>query len=429
MDRRSRLRWVLFAVVGAVLAILLGFVALPMALPAPVPVRAVVMDDYSATDVHTFNPDRPEIPAPAVQPVPTREDLPVEYGEHWDRAHDRADWIDGAVVTCDIGALMSPREPDPAPGDPDFDDFVMPQMAFLDMDEGVHLEGSVDVVSRFYTPVVDGRITFTVRETSGSSRVLAPDMATSPSGSLEGDWLQVRWSGAEPGTTVGCDGVWKRDTGTLTLTVLDERGQEFSPPDSEDGTQPPLIVVRGCGLMSPAAHEAELPVPAGRCALQVERRNSTFPLIANRGEAVIIDVPAGGNVDVTLRAPPEPPLYQPPDLIELSTAADVAAYFGSDAMADAFEELLQSILNGDWDPAMFEELAKAQQEPLPPEETFSGGDLSDPEVAAQVDSQIVENEQVIDFFATSVEAGETQLEDLPPETRAAVEAKLQERGR
>jgi len=272
MTGKSRLRWVLFAVAGVVLALLLGFVALPLSIPRPQPVRAVVMDDYAATDVQTFRPTA--APAPVAQPLPERQELPAGHDEFWDRAHDRADWIGGATVTCDVSALMPDR---PARV------FGNVASAFLDMDQGVHLDAAIDVVSRFNTPVSDGRITFTVQEPSGTARILLPVEPVGEDGepelsNMQGTWGKVRWSGAETGTTVACDGVWEEPEGRLQVSLLDERGGPL-PPRSADGPRV-LAVLRGCGFMVPMlepSQPAGIDVPAGRCGLQIERRSSTFP--------------------------------------------------------------------------------------------------------------------------------------------------------
>lgn len=351
MTRESRLRWLIAALVGVFVAVCLGFIALPRLVPAPDPVPVITMQDFDPTEVTRFQPSPP--PAPVAQPVPERADLDPNALERLDAAQDRADWIDGATVTCDLAGLLPP----PPGDDADFDW----RSVFIDMDEGVHLDAAVDITSRFYTPIHDERISFTVTEQEGTARVIVPLFESSAEDRhMNAAPLRVRWSGAAPGTTVSCDGVWEEQKGRVELEITGippELMTEEGNWNTGQGMVPPVI--RGCGIMLPMPLiTGSMDLAAQRCVLQIERRSMTFPLIANKGEAVAIEIEPGQTTRVQLRLPDEPPLYQPPDLTELQTAADIAAYYGSDVVADALDELVEKLASGEWDAATMEELMR-----------------------------------------------------------------------
>lgn len=422
MTRQVQLRWLLGAVLGIAVAVCVGFLALPGLAPAPPELPVVVMDDYTPEDVRRF--DRHAPPPAIAQPVPAPAELTPEPGPNWERAHDRADWIGGATVTCDIGHLVADA-----------------RTAFLDMDQGVHLEGAVDVSSRFYSPVQDGRLTFTVRAMAGTTRVLVPDFERDMDPEdphLHTRALRIRWSGAEVGSTVGCDGAWEERTGRLQVTL------DGYPSDQEQESQARMVppVLRGCGVMLPMpAETVSLSLATGRCVLQVERRHASLPFIVNRGERVAVDILPDRVTRVTLRVPDEPPLYQSPDLTELETAADLAAYFGSDAAADALETVVEKVASGEWNGESLAELLSLANPGGPvgrrSEAVEVGPDLSDEEVQAMIEREMAENPELMDeamiqdselieAFADDVAAGGS-IEQFPPRTRAAIEAELERR--
>ncbi|MEM1031604.1 MAG: hypothetical protein AAGN82_14735 [Myxococcota bacterium] len=214
MNRKHRVRWILFAALGATLALLIGFLALPMALPTPKAIRVVQMNDYTPANRQAFGHEPP--PEPVAQPLLVIDELSPEVEAAFTQAQDRADWIDGAVVTCDVSAIF------PGYG-----------QAFVDMDQGVNLDGQVDVVSRFNTPVMDGRVTLAVTEPSGTARLSLPDMMRHDDDddedvlvdgngafNLGNTTIRVRWSGAQPGSTVACDGAWEQPQGQVEVELV-----------------------------------------------------------------------------------------------------------------------------------------------------------------------------------------------------------------
>lgn len=344
MTRRKVWRWFAASIVGIMLAVCAGLWFLPGTGPRG-SVLAVEMAPIRTESGEVWRP----APAPAIvtQEVPEFEDLPEDYGEHWDRTHDRADWVGGATVTCELGDLA--------------DNAVT---AHLDMDKGIRLEGTVDVMSRMYTPIEDGRVTFAVKEPEGEARLMLGivDDETLDIDELDGppDFeafgsrpLRVRWHGADEGTTVGCDGVWAVETGSLAIRIVDTSGADVEPGPAS------MAIVRGCGVMVPLAmNPVEFEVEAGTCALQLERRAANFPLVVSRSQPESVQIAPGEVREITLTLPDPPPLYQPPDLLELATAADVAAFFGADVAADAIEAVIERVLAGDWDEDLMARIAE-----------------------------------------------------------------------
>lgn len=360
MTRRVQIRWLIGAVLGILVAICAGFVLIPTTLPQPDFDDVVVMDDPNAGEVIQY---RPSAPAQAeAQPVPALEDVPADLQSHWEQTSDRADWIGGATVVCDLGELAGES-----------------RNAFMDMDRGLEQSGGVDVLSRMYTPVVDGMITFAVREPSGEARVLLNTVDEAQFDGNEGDGtvddavevepprldlapIRIAWAGATEGKTVGCHAVYASEPATLEIYVEDSEGNPFSGITEAAGSMPDAVVVRGCGFMLPQMYSPiVLDVEAGRCAIQAERRNSGFPLIVARGKTYVLNLQPGETRELHLIAPDEPPLYQPPDLVEISTAADIAAYFGADAAADALESLVDQLANGEWDADTVQEIIQELQ--------------------------------------------------------------------
>jgi hypothetical protein len=282
----------------------------------------------------------PPPPPPLPQPVPEVEELDPEFVETWTRAHDRADWVGGAVVTC-----VLPEE------------YQYTQVVFADMGQGLALQGRVDVMSRFLVPVEDGRIHLVVTEPGGEALLqMIGQLGSSQPGSprvVENDLARIRWSNAQPGTTVGCDAVWEVGRGTLTIRVPGFGGQPQGDTDFPDPNvaDPPLVLVHGCGVAMPVTAESTtIQAEPGPCTLRADRRSPLFPFVVARGEPVPVYVESGGYTSVTLDMPPEPPTWQPPELTELATVADMAGFMGADAMADAVDELIRRITSGEFTP-------------------------------------------------------------------------------
>ena len=426
MNARRDRRWILFAVVGSLLAILLGFVALPLSLPATTPLQVGPMHDYGATDVQKLSTGA-RAPARSPQPVPDLTAVPDGIRPHYDRLADRADWTGGAVVTCDISAF-TPDNASPYWEGPDGE--LIASSATVDRDAGLD-EGTVDLISRS-SGVLKGRLTVVVSEPSGSSRVFLQQTGNDiPPGHIDGRWLQVRWSGAEPGSTTSCDGVWESETATLRITVVDHDGSPL-PEDLE--LSEAVVILRGCGVMH---HVRDAPsaftIAASTCAVQLERRSALFPLIVARARPVRVSAAPGQTVDLTLRAPEEPPLYQPPDFVELGVIADAAAFEGSEQLTDFLDGVISDLAAGEWDPsasfvddfrAAAEEREPADEPPEDDPDRPSSEEwrtyFSPPGTAAELDEHIHDDPDLVSSFAGMVHRGELRADELPPKTRAAV---------
>lgn len=330
---RQRRLWWIAAAVGALLAMLAALFLVPGARPTPKVLQISLVEPVRSEPAPAWSPPPPPPPR-APQPVPPPPTEPANQGlDHASRL-DRADWTGGAVVVCDVRELA----PDAS-------------TAIIEMEKGLTLQGAVDVVSRIGI-VQEGHIWLTVRESSGEvGLTLAPEGAP-PRVLGRGVRARLRWSGAEPGETVGCAAVWEVPRATLRVTVTDPAGTPFNG-ERERG----FVLLRGCGLFLPIVQEMqELPIEAGTCTLRVERRNETFPLPFTTSEWVAVRLLPGETLDLTLVAPDAPPLYQPPDLEELRTLADLAAWGGSVAIAEAVQRLLDDLLKGRWSPDSLSEL-------------------------------------------------------------------------
>jgi hypothetical protein len=262
--------------------------------------------------------------------------------------HDRADWVGGATVTCDLGALAGTAN-----------------RALLGPESGLRPTGAVDVVSRFGTSVQDGRITFAVTEPEGTTRALLARKRQRDGQRVDADTtpVAISWSGAVEGSTVGCTGVTALPETRLSVSVVDASGERVPPtqgmyPDS-------FPVITGCGVMVPVwQNPMVLDVIAEDCVLRIESRNPEFGLIVNRGASMPVAAAAGGELEVSIEAPPIPTLYQLPELGEVATAADVAAWAGKQRAADGLESAVQMLVDGAIDPAVYERiLASAEEEP------------------------------------------------------------------
>jgi hypothetical protein len=341
MAKARRGRAVLAAVLGGLVALIAAVVAWPFVLPTTPAVSASAMKAYAARDRQTYQP--PRLP----QPVPDAGGVRKEIGEVLEVVSDRADWIGGATVTCDLGALA------PEGGRmawEDVDGSTIGTSAVVDGQMGLSLAGPSDLDGR-HSAVVDGRLTFPVTSEEGSVLVFLEGHATGDLAADMGTWLQVHWSGATPGTTVGCDEVRESESATLVVDLRDEEGRPFPTNPHWDEI---LVVIRGCGLWwfvrGPVDWPHRFSVPAGPCGLQVERRHPNLPLIVARSAVIAVQTRPGEIVELTLSAPPEPPIYQAPDLIELAAVADLTAYEGSGWLADRLEAMLRDISAGTWSP-------------------------------------------------------------------------------
>ncbi|MFK7931180.1 MAG: hypothetical protein AB8H79_23555 [Myxococcota bacterium] len=355
MTRRVQLRWLMAAIAGVLLALFIGFFLLPTAIPVPATNDVVVMDDLRSSNVVEYRPRA--APIAAAQPVPEEPvALPGGKPENWERVHDRADWVGGAVVTCDLSSFEGRF-----------------QNAFINFDEGLKNAGAVDIISRAYTPVIENRITFTVTEETGEARIALNPAWEDPDEDIDGASPQPRpgfsefngvparitWSGAVPGSTVGCTSAVRTESARITILLVDDHGQRTGLPMAQGGGTESLLTIRGCGMHFPMESSIlELQVEAGRCGLQVERRNATVPLIVSRSPVHLVNLQPGEERTIELPMPDSPPLYQPPDMLEVSTAADIAAFFGADVAADLLEEALLKLANGEWNAETLEELGR-----------------------------------------------------------------------
>lgn len=395
--KRSWQRWTLGAGLGVLVAACAGLLTLPSFTSSTTTGEVVAMDGYDAGQIQRFR-QAAEPGADVVRPQPV-PDLPGDSEEErnaWETVQDRADWADAGVVTCDLGALGQDAA-----------------VAHLDMDGGVALEGSIDLLSRLFTPVQDGRITFVALEPEGEARVRLSrppgmDEDTDPAGPASPAFanraLRVRWTGAEPGRTVGCTAAWEPPAGRIAVTF--DYPESWPPPTSPDiQSMNAFAVVRGCGVYLPEfAGPIEFAAEAGTCILQVESRGA-MPISRARGTPITVQVRPGETTRVTLEVPPPPPVWQPPDLLELNAMADLAAYAGADAAADALEELIERVASGEWDAEALEDLARQ---------------LSSRRLAER--GERLDEEDLPRLSAEDMDVPlEFQEEDLTPEMREALE--------
>jgi hypothetical protein len=311
------------AVVAIALAVLL--IGLPRWGRPQGPVAVVYMEPVRAGPPPVWR--APEPPPPTPQPVPTFEPTGNRFGSLHETALDRAAWVGGAVVTCDLSRFVTDGE-----------------MALVAADQILNPDHPVDPTSRF-GQIQENHLRLVVTEPSGEVSVAAVRKGdTSPTTPL-----RVRWQGAEPGTTVGCTGVWEPPSATLRVRLVDASGAPLAPNKSESAFAG-MALIRGCGMILPYVVEpTPLTIEAGTCTLRVERRNSSFPLIVGRSAPVAVRLFPGETLDLTLTAPDEPPLWQPPDLMELQGIAEIAAWAGSAAAAELIDDLVSRVLRGEWD--------------------------------------------------------------------------------
>lgn len=359
MQRRDARRlWLITAVVGVLIALLLAL-TLPRWSRSTSPDAVVFMEPQRPSGAVAWSPPPPP-PPPPEPPPPT----PLPEGDHRfstfaHTAVDRADWVGGAVVTCDVSA------------------FELGDATAVDLDRMLEPDHPVDVLSRVGVPQ-DGVIHLVVTEPEGEATVHAAGTPGAPH-----RVFKLRWTGAEPGARVGCTSFDEVEAATLTVTVVDRRGVEVQ---AERDVR--IVMIRGCGLAMPTlGPSTPLAIEPGACALRAEVRNPRFPLIVLRGEPVAVRLFPGEHLDVTLVAPDPPPVWQPPDLLEVQQIADLAAWGGSAAIADALDELADRIARGEWSDELFAELMKevgsglgdGPREDSPPEATFEM-DLSEEEL-------------------------------------------------
>jgi hypothetical protein len=340
MGLTDRRRWFWFAGAALLCLLCLGIWGWFASAPVPDPLIPVAAKPPPGKKIWV-PPPAPTVPAP--QTVPTQEDIEPQHLEGWTRAHDRADWVRGAVVTCLLPEKFRDHE-----------------AAMADMAQGFGLKGRVDVMSRFMMPIEDGRIHMVVTEPDGEAQIQVLKQPVDGESPFRKDTTElapmnqtarIRWSNAQPGTTVGCDFVWEVGDGLLAVTV---RGAQWDLADDTDTDgivqePPPFVLVQGCGLTFPVVAETTVVrSEPGPCTLRADRRSTTLPFIISRGEAVSVYVSEGERTEITLDLPPEPPAWQAPDLTELATVADMAGFFGADAVSDAVDEMMRRIASGEW---------------------------------------------------------------------------------
>ena len=297
MQRRDARRlWGITAAVGVVIALLLAL-TLPRWSRSTGPDAVVFMEPPRPAGAAAWSPPPPPPPPPA-PPPPT----PLPEGDHRfstfaHAAIDRAEWVGGAVVTCDVSHLG------------------IGEAVAVDLDRMLEPDHPVDVLSRIGVPQ-EGILQLIVTEPDGEATVHAGASTEQPI-----RVFKVRWTGAEPGARVGCSSFEEVERATLDVRVVDPRGAPMEP-DREAG----LVMIRGCGLALPqVGPTTPIGIEPGACALRAEVRNPRFPLIVLRGDPVAVRLYPGEHLDVTLVAPDPPPLWQPPDLLEVQQIADLAA--------------------------------------------------------------------------------------------------------
>lgn len=290
--------------------------------------------------------DAPEVEALLATPAPplTPKD---DYEAHVQGLRlSRADWVGGAVVSCDLG-----------------EDAIGHDQVLFDAGAPFSAEGPVDGVSRLATRIHDGRISFVVTEPAGETRATLIDTVRRDGvRTMAPDTVAVRiwWTGAEPGAEVGCTATAAERTVPVTIEVVDAPGRLAGTTDGEWG-HASYPVIQGCGLVFPlTTNPVEVSLPEGACTLRVDNRNGTFGAIVNRGTEIPVTLGNGDN-RVTLTLPDAPPLWQPPDLLELEAASGAAAWLATEVGDAKIEEALNAMSRGDLEPA--EELwAKVQKE-------------------------------------------------------------------
>jgi len=337
---RQRRAWWVAGAIGILVAALGILLFVPGVRPTPKVLQITVVEPVRSEPAPPWTPPPPPPAAPPqpVPPPPAVDDAPAGL-DHASRL-DRADWIGGGIVVCDVrGVAPSARG------------------ASVEPEKGMSLDGSVDLVSRIAT-VQDGHLWLTVREPSGEVPVMLFNVEDGPA-DMSGVRARIRWSGAEAGQTVGCSALWQPPSAHVNLTVTDRGGASLL-----GGPDRGMIMVRGCGLMLPLfASPQRLPIEAGTCTLRIERRNATFPLPVAYSDWTAVRLLPGETLDLTLTAPDEPPMYKPPELHELRALADLAAWGGSVALAEVVQNLIDELVRGRWSPDTLADLQEALMEP------------------------------------------------------------------
>ncbi|TVQ89184.1 MAG: hypothetical protein EA397_15525, partial [Deltaproteobacteria bacterium] len=308
-------------------------------------------------------PPPPAPPRPPAPPPPTPDEPTARQraAEAW--VDDRADWIGGAVVTCDLTRFGR--------------DFTF---VWLDPAGPMNLGATVDPLAKF-PQLYDGRIRFSTTEPSGEVTLslqagpaladgLDPDEQAQALADMDPEELlggtasqdfrlvRVRWSGATPGSTVACDAAEEPPTGTLTIFF------EADPEDLDD-TSLSTTLVKGCGNATFALKPSvSMKVEAGACQISIERRNATVPLAIERLGPFLVDIAPGEHVEVELPFPEEPPMWAIPDLDELEAIADITAWTGSELLNTAAQSLLDMLKTGQWSPREVEQILTEVQEEL-----------------------------------------------------------------
>jgi hypothetical protein len=281
----------------------------------------------------------------ADQREPVADDMHPITRRRYRWVQERADWVGGAVVHCDLGTSLSGR------------------MLKLDESAAITGDSAVDVPMRHggKWPLALGREDAHFVVTQDAGRAVARLVPSPFDGQPAGDeqLFVVRWSGARPGTTVPCDSVHRASTGQVRVRVVEADGTPYV--GSSLGWHDGLVRVRGCGIWRRAARLAvDVPVTAGACTMQAEVRGDV-PFATALGPPVTIYVGAGERVEVVLTLPDDPQLTAAPNVEELTEVVDFLLFEGEEALADLGERAIDATLDGYWDARLATEVADAVQ--------------------------------------------------------------------
>jgi hypothetical protein len=309
--------------VGVALACGLGWALFPRPAMTPEAIVASAARVEVVTRSAAPGVQAPEAPPPTRE-LPDPASLSARFVRRLAWASARAASAGGSVVLCDFGPVAARAEGLAALNEP-----------FVRISDGEHdwLDGAIDPATSVMMHD-RGWTTFVVYTAEGEAVI---------------DGRRVRWEGAAPGEVGRCVAAAPiaRDV-TVRIRAVDADGAPIvDPPGVETwawgcASEEPLPVDGGASS-----------VPAGGCRLRAvsQRKNG---LQVAYGPWVVVDAPAGSELDVALPTPPPPAWWSPPDFDRSVALLDVAAFSGALGVEEALSGLVDDLARGEVPSELFE---------------------------------------------------------------------------
>ena len=320
--------------------------------PGPVYNTSAVMtvrfESQAARDVQRFATTSPAAPTPHPARIPAFEDLsrPAQRRVAW--AHEKAAWSGTGWILCDLSAVPTLVEG----GDE-------ASLARLLLDERGYM-GDLDPATS-HMAVVEGWLPLTVNEPAGQVEMQVGGGIFSERARSR---IAVRWSDAEGEVPGACAvEVLERDPDAtrVTVEVVTADGGTFV------GTPPDIV---GCGTTTELG-SFDLPSDAPPCHVHAEVRGKLLYSQVTVGPPTRVDPQGARELTVQVVVPEPPGATTLPRFDETLTLLDLAAFSGSEVLADQLDLVLDDLDQGEVDLTPLASWSKAS-------------DLDDPSVTGAI---------------------------------------------